>query len=138
VRGDVTNYPVEELKAGWYVNRGATATTSHPAGLRYAQVLRAAARLPDPDWLHAAAQANGLSGQYTLPTPPIDLAVGEDLSVQAAVSDVAPGLYTLSATIDPHGQVNESREDNNHLETHLTPWTDVYYLPLTTMGTTLP
>jgi len=38
--GQIEDYDVAQLRAGWYVNWGAEANPAHPAGLEYAQMVR--------------------------------------------------------------------------------------------------
>lgn len=101
----ITDFPVERLHAGWYVNWGAAATTVHPAGLHYAQVLRTdPARRPDPAWLAQAARAN--PGSLWLVGNEPDCCYGnQDCVLPEDYAQVYHDLYTVLKTADPTARV---------------------------------
>lgn len=101
----ITDFPVALLHAGWYVNWGVAAQTVHPAGLHYAQVLRAdPVRRPDPAWLAQAARANPGS-LWLIGNEPDCCYGGQDCVLPEDYAQAYHDLHAVLKAADPTAQV---------------------------------
>ncbi|HIQ05612.1 MAG TPA: hypothetical protein EYH31_07940, partial [Anaerolineae bacterium] len=111
VTGDINQFDVSQLNAGWYVNWGTVPQSAHPAGLEFVQIIRlcdSAYRYCNHGWSPRGSQLetiirNNLGSTWLIGNEPDT--VNQDGVGPETYAEFYHDLYDIIKGIDPTAQV---------------------------------
>ena len=102
--GPITDYPVERLGLGWYLNWRVEVDPPRPGGVAFWQMVRVSERgyHPDPDTIRAAAAANPGSVWLIGNEPDV---IWQDNTTPERYAVIYHELYRLIKSVDPTARI---------------------------------
>jgi hypothetical protein len=134
--GSISQYPVEQLGLGWYLNWSVSAGPLSPAGIEYAQMIRVRHGVLTPDAVTIANVARAVQGALWLVGNEPDRAVWQDDATPAQYAQAYHAAYTAIKQADPTalvaiaGVVQPTPLRLRYLDAALAAYQEMYGAPM--------